>query len=550
MMPLFFNLESHLWIAYLFIFNGLLLSLLLRLASPAFATLTEPIESLIVFSFVLSISLNGLILLALDYFNLEFSTAFWALVSVSAFAAFALYCFAGKQQSLGFIDVEWSCPRLFLYLVVFIILFYNGGMIDQLSDAWWHMSLTNKIAMANSYTPELGHLTSAPARYYPPLWHGNLALAHILSSESIPVFWNSFTAWGAVLKVMAFYCLAFGLTQSKKTAFISAVLFVLLPGIGNSYLRVSAWPSHIAYIVWYFMLFVSFTIIHGLANEESKLSKQPFFKIIADSVKQHRLNIAILIVSSVVVYYTHQTELLWFCVAFFAYFAAVSISRVLANNHDFIASRDHAVLKLAYRLMLATLLLIALNYVLKHFEVLSLDQSIAALLPLLILIILFMVELKGISRSFKIWLISFISLAILASVNGIHFLSLFFEGMSVPRGAFHESPSSVAGYFGGALDLPGWHLQLRSGLLYSGILALPLSLILVVVKPSPTTLFLSATALVSIVFCVSPYLYHWLKDILSYHSPWRITLMIFHPLIIAVCLVELLSYINRDQSNA
>ena len=84
-MPLFFNAESHVWIAYLFFFNGLLLSLLLRSASESFARLTRPFESVIVFAFVISISINGALLFTFYQLNVEFYKALWALIIFSVF---------------------------------------------------------------------------------------------------------------------------------------------------------------------------------------------------------------------------------------------------------------------------------------------------------------------------------------------------------------------------------------------------------------------------------------------------------------------------------
>lgn len=549
-MPIFFNLESHLWIAYLLFFNGLLICLWLRSVSLTFADLTRFFESLVVFSFVASIALNCIVLLVLDLLNIKFIEAVWPIVSVTVIIGF-LHCrlfYTNKPFLRRALTIEWGFLRLVLYSLVFIILFYNGGMIDQLSDAWWHMSLTNKIAIESAFTPEYGHLTGAPARYYPPLWHSNLALAHLLSGDSIPVLWNSFTAWGGVLKVMAFYCLSVGLTQNKKMSFVAAFLFVLLPGIGNSYLRVSAWPSHIAYIAWFLMFFVFFSVIQGLKSSVLSRCEPLRLQDLACSIKEHGLSLFVLLGLTTVVYFTHQVEVLWFGVACFAYLAASSISRALSVSECFVVDRDHASLRFVYRLALTVLVALASYYVFQNYERSSFDQVLAAALPMFIVVILLLVEFESVSRTAKLVLLSCMTISILVSLNGVHFLSLFFPDMAVPRGAFHESPSSVAGYFGGALELPGWHLQLRSGLLYSGVLAVPLSLVLAVLRPSLMSLFLGGTALLAITFCLSPYLYHWLKDLMAYHSPWRITLMIFHPLIFAVCLVDLINYVKRRKA--
>jgi hypothetical protein len=546
-MPLFFNAESHAWIAYLFFANGVLLSLLLRSVLKPFERLTKQFESIVVFAFIISITINGALLFVLDQLNLEFHRAIWGLLALSIFLIifFARLFIQDKQFLVRITEFDWSVTRVVFYALVFIMLFYNGGMIDQLSDAWWHMSLTNKIALANSFNPDLGHLTGAPARYYPPLWHGNLALAHLVSGDSIPVIWNSFTAWGAMIKVMAFYCFAYGLTQNNKMALMAAVLFVLLPGVGNSYLRVSAWPSHVAYTVWYFMLFVFFTTVNGLVFDD-RATKHSIIKESISGIKEYWLNILIMLLLAGVIFVAHQTELLWFAVACFAYLASASIYRAVSSDNIYIAYRDHGGLRLMYRLILLVMLVIAACYAYENFQTANIDQMLTNILPLLALFALLLVELSVISSQVKIVGLITISIVVCASINITHLLSLFFPEMAVPRGMFVESPSSVQGYFGGALDLPGWHLQLRVGLLFSGVLAVPLSIVLLVIKPNVTSLFVCGTAVLAFIFCLSPYLYHWLKDILYYHSPWRIAILIFHPIVFSMCIIELLNWLRGE----
>lgn len=547
-MPLFFNAESHLWIAYLFFVNGVILCLLLRAFFDKFSELTQTFESVIAFGFVLSISINGVILFALDKLNVEFSKALLGLSVISLLSTMLLVWQWSRQRGVVTLSLQWSYSRVLFYGLIFIILFYNGGMIDQLSDAWWHMSFVNKISMANSFTPDLGHLTSAPVRYYPPLWHGNLALAHIASGETIPVLWNSATAWVAVVKVMAFYCFALALSQNNKVALGAAILFVLLPGIGNAYLRVSAWPSHIAFTVWYLMLAVFMVTANNMPEEVHKSIKRQPLKSFRDAFSLHWLNVMILIGLAAVIYVTHQTELLWFCVAVFAYFWVSSVSRSLQTRGEYFAYRDHSSLRLAYRFMLLILIAIASNFAKQNMVSISLDQMLALILPIVLLLVMVVIELDFMPRKLKVVLMLSSLIIVFASLNFTHLASLFFPEMSVPRGMFHESPSAVIGYFGGALDLPGWHLQLRAGLLYSGIIAVPLSVLLVILKPSSTSLFICGTAVMALLFCLSPYLYHWLKGILSYHSPWRMAALIFHPIVLAVCVIELVDFYRGGRS--
>ncbi|MCH2192435.1 MAG: hypothetical protein MK188_16135, partial [Gammaproteobacteria bacterium] len=177
MMPIFFHVESHIWIFVLLVLNGSFIHAAVYSASQQYRELTRQFEAQVIMSFAFSLALNGLVLLSLDILHVPFSKAIYPLFIIWVSALF----FAFKNRLSSFYACDISLPALIFYVLMFVILFYNGGMIDQISDAWWHMSLANKIGLANSFTLEYGHLTGAPERYYPPLWHGNLALLRELS---------------------------------------------------------------------------------------------------------------------------------------------------------------------------------------------------------------------------------------------------------------------------------------------------------------------------------------------------------------------------------
>ena len=202
MMPIFFHVESHLVIAYLFFFNGLLVNWLLRSCSIGYAELTKPLEAQVLAAFFVSVLINGAMLYGLDLLSFSFTNMRFILpflsIGLILLSIWRLSSLAWRQP----LRFEFGLTRLGIYAFVFIILFYNGGLIELLADSWWHMSLASKIASHSTLAIDFGHLNGFSQRYYPPLWHGNLALAHIVSGESIAVLWNSFTAWGGVLKVM------------------------------------------------------------------------------------------------------------------------------------------------------------------------------------------------------------------------------------------------------------------------------------------------------------------------------------------------------------
>jgi hypothetical protein len=540
-MPIFFHLESHLWIIALFFVNGFLFTCLARHWSKSFYQLTHPFEALILSSFFISIGVNSVVLLALDKLDYSFDSAGWPLVALCLILISALCLVLFKHKDYKILYFQTDLLRLTLYFFVFVLLFYNGGLIEQISDAWWHMSLANKIAIESAYEPSLGHLTGFPTRYYPPLWHANLAVASKLSGDSIAVIWNSFTAWGGMLKVMAFYLFAFGLSKKRWLAVLAAILFVLLPGVGVSYLRVSSWPSHIAYTAWYAMFYI-FTFM---------LDRLPYERLsVARNLTARSTNAPALFVSFtflfVVIFFTHQAELVWFLIAYLSYLIASSLSRNFSTSREYLGDRDHPLLKASYRVMLILIIAYSSWFAIsRDYTILGLsDLKLAYGLPVLTFFILLVVDLEVLSKRVALVLALFLLVLVLASINFTHLYSLFAPEFALPRGEFHESSSRAIGYLGGELQLPNWNLQLRQGLLYSGILAVLVSIVMLAKRANRLNILVAGGAVIVLVFCSSPYYYHWLQAILGYHSSWRISIVLFHPIIWASLIVSLIPLIR------
>lgn len=535
-MPIFFNLESHFWVFTLFLLNGLFATWLFRDYSSGFAKITESFEAQALSAFFCSLAINSLVLSGLYVLGLSFSSAHIPLIIISLAMLVWVLCLLRRGSHLRLLSVEFDFSRAALYAVVFILLFYNGAFIEQVSDAWWHMSLANKIGLTSTFHPEPGHLIGLPTRYYPPLWHANLAMAHQVSGIAYPTLWNSLTAWVAVFKVMAVYLFAFGFTKQRSIAFLSALLFVLLPGVGTSYMRVSAWPSHIAYTAWFCLFYLTSNILDQLSDRPIGLAR-----LIRNTVKKSTSILVCFIVLGLIIFFTHQAEVLWFAVACFAYCIAASLSRNLSTKTAYLADRDHALIKLVYRLILLCSIVyfaysaISFTYPSWGFS----DQVISKSLPVVMLLILAAIEFLIVGVAFKRILGLSLVILILVSLNFTHFLSLFVPELSLPKGSLHKASTVALGYFGGELRLPTLQLQLRGGLLYSGVFGVFMSVLLVMIKPNRASLLLSGTSVVALVFCMSPYLYDWLQSILSYHSPWRVSIIIFHPVTWAIVLVSL-----------
>jgi len=526
MMPIFFHLQAHLWIAYALFFNGFLLNRICLHYSKQYRDLCKPLEAQVVMSFGFSLAFNGTLLLALDFVDASFSLAIYGLLGLSALClGVVVRCALYRSWPT---DVTKSA--LVLYALMFVVLFYNGGMIDQVSDAWWHMSLANKIGWANSFNLEYGHLTGVPSRYYPPLWHGNLALLRELSDQGLPAIWNAFTAWGGALKLMAYYLVGLALFKDKGIAVLGALLFALLPGFGNSYMRVSAWPAHIAYVFWFFSLYVAFNII-GQASERLTFTRHLL------KVLQNYIALLVLSLILVLIFYSHQFEVLLFVGALFLYLLGLSLTRLFGNGAS-IMDASQPLYVYVYRCALCALMIIALWVGFKLEErATSTDDYLVLLLPVLIFVTLFLADVVSRKkRLFSKFLVLLILGILLFSVNYTHLVSLFYPDMALPLSGSGERPVVATGWFGSELALPGWHLQLRTGLLWSGVIGAILSLVMVIQKPSPAWVFISINCGFVWLLCVSPYLYTWLSDALAYHSTWRFGMLSFHQLAVAATL--------------
>ena len=524
MMPIFFNFASHVWLLYFLFFNGLLCTYLICQRSAGFRKLIIRLEDKVLAAFCFSVGVNGFLGLIFVLLELRFSffVACFGIVSTSLVVGTIFM----RDGLTDFFRLSWDW-RVLVYLFVGVVAFYNGALIEQISDAWWHMSKANAIATNELIWGQV-HLNGVTNRWYPPLWHTNLAIVHRLSGQSLPVLWNSATLWLSVTKVMAYYSLAFALTRAKSVAFLAIILFLLLPGMGVSYLRVSAWPSHVAYLMMFFALGLCFRIldaapgnIKGLRSELTHLFKEQYILI------------AFLLFVLTLMFFTHQLEVLWFAVAVSLYSLAASCwaqcTRSLRRERLGSLTR-----------LFAIIFLIAVSGM--SFRLLTVDMSMASdnidraiahmyfvIVPLVLLATAYITKAK-----YKLLCYAACAVPLVISIDLQHCLALFNPQFSLPKPAYHEMPLLTRGWFGGDLRLPDWDLQLRGALLWSGIVALPLIVFQQIQTPTRENLFLAVTGAAALGICVSPYVYQWLSDVTGYHSPWRIVTLLFTPLIFSL----------------
>ncbi|RBP51502.1 DUF6541 family protein [Arenicella xantha] len=527
-MPIFYHLQAHIWIFYLFFVNGFLLTLIFAGSNQEILRLTRTFEAKVIASFALSLGVNGVVLAVFDLLDLSWEYVILLLSIISVLLALYIW----KRNLLSNYVFRVGGIQAVIYILVGLVIFYNGALIEQISDAWWHMSLANKMALASSYTLEQGHLNSVSTRWYPPLWHANLALATKLSGEGLPVLWNAATVWLAVLKLMAYYLFALGLTSKKRIAVLSVFLFVLIPGMGVSYLRVSAWPSHVAYIFMFSLLFIIFELFNSFQRPDTG----NVFKQVVSLLLNHATSIVVIILLATLIIFSHQLELLWVALSIVFYALATEIRQTLCSVDRELESE---VLRLICRATMVCVVLIGfwLMYANSSSWRENTDVLFAYLGVMIIAVLIFLVSFSRFQKV-NLFMLSASLVAVVFSIDYTHVYSLFDATASLPKRHYAELPLLSVGWFGGHLVVPGWHLQLRSAMLYSGVVALPLSCFLAYRLRNRAALFLAGNAVFAVLFCVSPYLYQWFYDATDYHSPWRISILIFTPIIFSLAIIE------------
>jgi len=238
--------------------------------------------------------------------------------------------------------------------------------------------------------------------------------------------------------------------------------------------------------------------------------------------------------------FTHQLEIVWFYAGLLMYCLVAIVADIYFGAKAKVQDLRNDLFILITGLALLTALLCGAYLLYKQWaDVISQpDISVSYLLPMVFfiaMVLALMVSKGSIPVRSVFGVKSFLAAVLVLLVLSIdvrQLLSLVNSELAYPGRRYHELPLLVEGFFGGKLTVPGWHLQLRSALLYSGLISIPLSVLLAIIKPSRLTLFTASNAVLVLLICVSPYLYEWLSNVMY----WRIAILIFHPIIIATAL--------------
>ncbi len=567
-MPLFFHIESHLWLLYALFANGILCVLILkRFSAQAKALLVAP-EAVGVVGLFCSLALNAGLFATLQPLGISSEVApgylrVGLLVSTMTLLLALTWLQAGTSPNATVSDATtppralfyWpkslispirlsehlltSCGiRMFAYGFVALVLFYNGALIEPVSDGWWHLSLANTLANDLGFSGMRAHLLGIEERAYPALWHINLAVLKLVSGQSLPELFNASTPWLAVIKLMAVYLFALALTQSRGTATLSLILFIVLPGLAASHLRVSAWPSHLSYTALFFAFFAIFKVFDGVArvNSKSGLRLANIKTLVRDNVAA----LLAVVLAALIMFFTHKVELVWLFIAMSSYLLCLlslrSAQTVEIGWSPWLRWGSSSLL-LVLALLVTYFLLFERELAIRNWDF-WLVYCAPLVLLLLVVGLVWNAQRSSAGRAGYILFGLLVGVLILL-IDWRHLASAFYPELAYPMRPARQWPLQSIGWFGGTLFVPGWHLQLRNGLVPLGLLSIPIAWWLAVYHPRRASWFLASCGTAALVVCVSPYLHTWLREVLDYHSVWRVSIMVFHPLIFALALLTL-----------
>ena len=506
--------------------------------------------------FILSILITSGIGILFSFVGLGLNTVKFCLVGLIV-TGILTYALTGRGKSnrnereisvrADVIDTVFAA----LIVMVFIGMVLQGGLLDFLADGWWHLAYVSQIISDNSLFiakhPTVGGDTASVI--YPPLWHLQLALVSEASSISPAILWHFVAPINVVLLLLAFYQLTIELTHSNKIALLAVVLHIFLIGGLISYYRVSSWPGNASYIALYFGLALVFrlsTIPHN-ANHRAESKKS--------SLKEKSYFYFLLVTSISLMAGLHGVEAALFLLALFSLWICTGLFYSPGQMPlQIVADLKH--IRLFIGLMSLAGFILALTIFKSRYLFLvnspsAYEPYLSLILPVGILIYLvcypwimrFFVKSEQKQTLRNIYFI-FLGLMLIAVVDWQHAVELFFP-MSDPVG--RHVPRDFQGMWGNWLFLPFWEHQLRGGMLFSGVLGMLVGFLLVFVTKNRATLFIFSTT--SLVFLVlfSPYFFTLTAFVIPLASVYRVSLLLFTPLVLAVGLSML---VNKNSINS
>ena len=546
----FQGLTSYFYFGFFLLLPGYCLRLILSSWLGAGVLSGRGWANSLVESFILSILITSGIGILFSLVGLGLNTVkFWFFGLMAAGVLMYALMRRGKSTQN---EREISAPAsvidvLFALVValVFVGMVFQGGLLDFLADGWWHLAYVSQIISDNSLFitkhPTVGGDTASVI--YPPLWHLQLALVSEASSISPAILWHFVAPINVVVLLLAFYQLTIELTRSKKIALLAVVLHIFLIGGLMSYFRVSSWPGNASYIALYLGLALVFRLstIPRDANDRAGSKKS--------SLKEKSYCYFLLVTSIFLMAGLHGVEVALFLLTLFSFWLCTGLFYP-PGQLPLQIDTDLKHIRLFIGLMSVAGFVLAMTIFKSRYLFLinsppAYEPYLSLIIPVGILIYVasypwimkFFVKSEQKQTLRNIYFI-FLGLMLIAVVDWQHAVELFFP-MSDPVG--RHVPRDFQGMWGNWLFLPFWEHQLRGGMLFSGVLGMLVGFLLVFVTKNRATLFIFSTT--SLVFLVlfSPYFFTLTAFVIPLASVYRVSLLLFTPLALAVGLSMLVN---------
>ena len=202
--------KVYFWAAFLFLVPGCLFLTLLRHIPGVREQRIVNGGYALVGSFLLSILFNGCVL---TIFSLAAAGLLAATKFLLVFDLVALgLIFQQARRVLHSNRYTFNLSKREIALVTFLVaeflvLAYQGGLLDMLADGWWHLAYANQMVIENSILISQHPVVGGPVSsvIYPPLWHMQLALISSLGDLELPVIWHFIAAFNVTMLSVALY---------------------------------------------------------------------------------------------------------------------------------------------------------------------------------------------------------------------------------------------------------------------------------------------------------------------------------------------------------
>ena len=546
---------SHLAILYVLFIPGVLLVLVSNRFIRDSQGLIRGDDLVIVFSVLYSIALNGVIGFILTYFDISYEYYILVIGLIDLLLIVILF-YRNTKVCLNKITSSMESKALYLIAAVFfIIMIYNGGLLDILADSWWHMAYANRIFESSSYILDRIHLTGEPISdiAYAPLWHLQLAFIKHVSGEELPYIWHSLAPWIVMVTLFSYYRLASVLVKNRWTPLISVLFFTLVLGGINSYFRVSPWPGNVSYAFWYLLIYLTFRYIDLQPDQKINVSIIDRLNCLFSGIARNKYLVFIVILSVFVIAGVHTAQLIWYLIGFSGYYLFIRH----ADKNPFISQyemhKDYSVLTPIIAMLIIVFIFVEF-YLIDNLSITAIfkDPKNYVSIPIMFgSMWLISRLLNQTAKNSIIWY----SLFTILTFSSIYFvidwghLHALFDPSMEAHGNLPHIPREFENIQGVSLSLPSWSHQIRWGLLYSGVLAIPVSIYLAVMRRDRGSYFLASGAIIGFLGVSSPYYYTALIQLIPYNSMYRIHLIIFTPIIFSLFYTHVWTlFRNNDQA--